>query len=126
MKVSDFQYRRVTAEKLKAPRGCDGPRVKAAKSVEDVLAARRMRGGLAGVRCAASALSYMPISMDPADGFLKEKGCYEDEAGPSAQNASLSYASALLDSLCGPSLKKRCRLFSSGAWRFSANRCRRR
>lgn len=106
MKVSELQYRRVTAEEFESAAGDATARVKAAKSVEDVLAAREEYVGGLREYVTASALSYMRYSINTADGFyLKEKDYY-DEAGPSAQNASLSYASALLDSPLRPELEK--------------------
>ena len=98
MKVSELEYRRVTAEEFSDAANAAAGRVKAAGSAADVLAARE---GYLAALCdytTASALSYMRYSINTADPFYLTEKNYYDEAGPIAQNASLSYAGALLDS----------------------------
>ena len=106
MKVSQLQYRRVTAEEFEKAAGDATARVRAAKSVEDVLHARDEYLDITREFATASALSYMRYSINTADEFyLKEKDYY-DEAGPRVQSCALEYASALLDSPLRPELEK--------------------
>lgn len=106
MKVSELEYRRFTAEEFQSAANEAVTRVKAARCVDDVLAARNIYLKALCDYATASALSYMRYSINTADEFYLAEKDYYDEAGPTVQNAALSYANALLDSPLRPQLEK--------------------
>lgn len=126
MKVSELEYRRVTAEEFSDAANGAAAKIKKAQSVWDVLAARKEYLKNLCEYTTASALSYMRYSINTADKFYLAEKDYYDEAGPSAQSAALNYANALLDSPCVRSWNGYCRRCFSKAWKYSANPCRRR
>ena len=98
MKVSELPYRRITLEELKAVRDDVIPRIRSAKSVEEILAAREdyLKCYLEFVTNAS--LASMRYTINTVDPFYVAENEYYDEIGPAAGNFSVEYASALLDS----------------------------
>ena len=98
MKVSELPYRRVTREEM-----TDGlqrviERVKAAQSVEEILAARAEYLSLTTEYATAQSLSYMRYTINTVDPFYLAEKDYYDEIGPEVENLALQYTSAVLDS----------------------------
>ena len=98
MKVSKLPYRRVTREEM-----TDGlqrviERVKAAQSVEEILAARAEYLSLTTEYATAQSLSYMRYTINTVDPFYLAEKDYYDEIGPEVENLALQYTSAVLDS----------------------------
>ena len=98
MKVSELPYRRVTREEM-----TDGlqrviERVKAAQSVEEILAARAEYLSLTTEYATAQSLSYMRYTINTVDPFYLAEKDYYDEIGPEVENLTLQYTSAVLDS----------------------------
>lgn len=106
MKVSELEYRRVTAEEFSDAANGAAAKIKSAQSVWDVLVARKEYLRTLCEYTTASALSYMRYSINTADKFYLAEKDYYDEAGPSAQSAALNYANALLDSPLRPELER--------------------
>lgn len=106
MKVSELPYKRVTLEEVASVMEDVIPRIKNAKSVEEVLSAREDYLKLALEYYTANALAYMRYSINTADEFYVAENDYYDEAGPAVNNYNVEYASALLDSPFRPELEK--------------------
>ena len=106
MKVSELPYKRVTLEEVASVMEDVIPRIKNAKSVEEVLSAREDYLKLALEYYTANSLAYMRYSINTADEFYVAENDYYDEAGPAVNNYNVEYASALLDSPFRPELEK--------------------
>ena len=106
MKVSELPYRRVTLEEFSAVAEDVIPRVKNARSVDEILAARAdyLRELLEYATNAS--LASMRYTINTVDEFYVKENDYYDEIGPSVQNYAVAYASALLDSPFRPALEK--------------------
>ena len=106
MKVSELPYKRVTLEEVASVMEDVIPRIKNAKSVEEVLSAREDYLKLALEYYTANSLAYMRYSINTADEFYVAENDYYDEAGPAVNNYNVEYASALLDSPFRQELEK--------------------
>ena len=98
MKVSELPYKRVTIEEIGGGMEDVIRRVKEAKSVGEILAAREDYLELYKAFTTAASLSYMRYSINTVDEFYVAEKEYYDEIGPQAENYVVAYASALLDS----------------------------
>ena len=98
MKVSELPYRRVTLEEVKAVMEDVIPRIKAAKSVEEILAAREDYLKMELEFATNASLASMRYTINTVDPFYVAENEYYDEIGPTVGNYSVEYASALLDS----------------------------
>ena len=98
MKVSELPYRRVTREEMTEGLQRVIERVKAAQSVEEILAARAEYLSLTTEYATAQSLSYMRYTINTVDPFYLAEKDYYDEIGPEIENLDLQYASAVLDS----------------------------
>ena len=106
MKVSQLPYRRVTLDEVQDVMGDVLPRIRNAQSVQEILDAREDYLKLMLEYQNYSALAYMRYSIDTADEFYVAENCHYDEIGPAVQNASVEYASALLESPFRAELEK--------------------
>ena len=106
MKVSELPYRRVTLEEVQAVMDGVLPRIRNAKSVQEILAAREDYLKMVLEYQSNAALAYMRYSINTADEFYVSENSHYDEIGPTVQNASVEYASALLDSPFRAELEK--------------------
>ena len=98
MKVPELPYRRVTLEELQAIRDDVIPRIRSAKSVEEILAAREDYLKMLLEYYTNASLASMRYTINTVDPFYVAENEYYDEIGPVASNYALEYASALLDS----------------------------
>ena len=98
MKVSELPYRRVTREEMTEGLQRVIGRVKAAQSVEEILAARAEYLSLTTEYATAQSLSYMRYTINTVDPFYLAEKDYYDEIGPEVENLALQYTSAVLDS----------------------------
>ena len=98
MKVSELPYRRVTREEMTEGLQRVIERVKAAQSVEEILAARAEYLSLTTEYATAQSLSYMRYTINTVDPFYLAEKDYYDEIGPEVENLALQYTSAVLDS----------------------------
>ena len=98
MKVSELPYRRVTLEEIKAVMDDVIARIKNAKSLEEILAAREDYLKVSAEYLTNSSLASMRYTINTVDPFYVAENEYYDEIGPVVENCSLEYASALLDS----------------------------
>ena len=106
MKVSQLPYRRVTLDEVQDVMGDVLPRIRNAQSVQEILDAREDYLKLMLEYQSYSALAYMRYSIDTADEFYVAENSHYDEIGPAVQNASVEYASALLESPFRAELEK--------------------
>ena len=106
MKVSQLPYRRVTLDEVQDAMGDVLPRIRNAQSVQEILDAREDYLKLMLEYQSYSALAYMRYSIDTADEFYVAENSHYDEIGPAVQNASVEYASALLESPFRAELEK--------------------
>ena len=106
MKVSELPYRRVTIEEASAVMEDVIRRVKEAKSVGEILAAREDYLRQLRDFMNAGSLAYMRYSINTADEFYVAEKEYYDENGPKFDNYTVAYASALLDSPFRAELEK--------------------
>ena len=106
MKVSELPYKRVTLEEVASVMEDVIPRIKNAKSAEEVLKAREDYLKLAIEYYTANSLAYMRYSINTADEFYVAENDYYDEVGPAVNNYAVDYAAALLDSPFRPELEK--------------------
>jgi M3 family oligoendopeptidase len=106
MKVSEIRYERLTIEEIERRAAGITERVRNAKNVSEVIAAREDYIQLVKEFLTAQQLSYMRYTINTADGFyLKEKEYY-DEVAPRVQDLQRQYASAMLQSPLRPGLEK--------------------
>lgn len=98
MKVHELPYQRVTLEQVSAVMEDVISRIKAAETVEAVLAAREDYLAILTEYATAASLSYMRYSINTVDEFYVAEKDYYDEIGPQVDNYNVQYASALLDS----------------------------
>ena len=127
MKVSELPYRRVTREEMTEGLQRVIERVKAAQSVEEILAARAEYLSLTTEYATAQSLSYMRYTINTVDPFYLAEKDYYDEIGPEVENLALQYASAVLDSArSGKNSRRRSRRSCCAAWSCSGGACRRR
>ena len=106
MKVSQLPYRRITLDEVQDVMGDVLPRIRNAQSVQEILDAREDYLKLMLEYQSYSALAYMRYSIDTADEFYVAENSHYDEIGPAVQNASVEYASALLESPFRAELEK--------------------
>ena len=106
MKVSELPYKRITLEEVASVMEDVIPRIKNAKSVEEILKAREDYLKLNCEYYTANALAYMRYSINTADEFYVAENDYYDEVGPAVNNYAVDYAAALLDSPFRPELEK--------------------
>ena len=98
MKVSELPYRRVTIEEVTAVMEDVIPRIRNAKSVAEILAAREDYLKLLLEYATNASLASMRYTINTVDEFYVAENEYYDEIGPAANNYMVKYASALLDS----------------------------
>jgi len=98
MKVHELPYQRITLEQVGAVMEDVISRVKAAETVEAVLAAREDYLAIVTEYATAASLSYMRYSINTVDEFYVAEKDYYDEIGPQVDNYNVQYATALLDS----------------------------
>lgn len=106
MKVCDLPYKRVTLEEIEGVMKDVIARVKNAKSVDEILAARKDYLEILCEYSNAGALSYMRYSINTVDEFYVAEKDYYDEIGPAALNYQNEFAAALLDSPFRAELEK--------------------
>ena len=106
MKVSELPYERVSIETYRAVLEDVTARVRAASSMEEILAAREDYLKIEREYETAVNLSYMRYSINTADAFYLAEKDYYDEVGPQAGSLAVGYASALLDSPFRAELEK--------------------
>ena len=82
MKVSELPYRRVTREEMAKGLQRVIERIKAAQSVEEILAARAEYLSLTTEYATAQSLSYMRYTINTVDPFYLAEKDYYDEIGP--------------------------------------------
>ncbi len=98
MKVSEYPYRRVTLEEAKAVLEDVTARVRNAKSVDEILAAREDYLRFYCESMTEQSLAYMRYTLNTADEFYVGEMDYYDENGPAVNSLQADYAAALLDS----------------------------
>ena len=98
MKVSELPYRRVSLEEVKEVMERVIPRIREAKSVEEILAAREEYLAMNLEYYTNVSLASMRYTINTVDEFYVEENDYYDEIGPAVENYTVEYASALLDS----------------------------
>ena len=98
MKVSELPYRRVTLEEVKQVMEDVIARIRGAKSVEEILAAREDYLAAELEYYTNVSLAYMRYTINTVGEFYVAENEYYDEIGPTVQNYAVEYASALLDS----------------------------
>ena len=86
MKVSELPYRRVTLEEIKAVMEDVIPRVKNAKSVEEILAAREDYLKITLEFSTNASLASMRYTINTVDPFYVAENEYYDEIGPVVGN----------------------------------------
>ena len=107
MKVSELPYRRVTLEEVKAVMEEVIPRIRNAKSAEEILAARKEYLKLLLEYVTNAGLAEMRYTLNTVDPFYVAENEYYDEIGPEVENYRVDYAAALLESPFRPELEKR-------------------
>ena len=98
MKVSELPYRRVTLEEVKAAAEDVISRIRNAKSVEEILAAREDYLKASAEFLTNSSLASTRYTLNTVDPFYVAENEYYDEIGPTVSNYDVQYAAALLDS----------------------------
>ena len=98
MKVSELPYRRVSLEEVKEVMERVIPRIREAKSVEEILAAREEYLAMNLEYYTNVSLASMRYTINTVDEFYVAENDYYDEIGPAVENYTVEYASALLDS----------------------------
>ena len=121
MKVSELPYRRVTLEEVQAVMDDVLPRIRNAKSVQEILAAREDYLKMLLEYQSNAALAYMRYSINTADEFYVAENSHYDEIGPAVQNASVEYACWIL--LSARNWKKCFPRSCSAPWKFPAKPC---
>ena len=106
MKVSELPYRRVTLEEVQTVMEDVIARIKAAKSVEEILAAREDYKKIMVEFMTNASLASMRYTINTVDPFYVAENEYYDEIGPAVSNLDVQYASALLDSPFRAELEK--------------------
>lgn len=97
MKVSEFQYERVTLEEISAVALDVIQKVKQAESAADVLAQRARYVKLVERYQTAASLSYMRYTINTVDEFYLTEKDYYDEIGPQVQSLLIDYVKAMLE-----------------------------
>ena len=95
MKVSEYPYRRVTLEEAKAVLEDVTARVRNAKSVDEILAAREDYLRFYCESMTEQSLAYMRYTLNTADEFYVGEMDYYDENGPAVNSLQADYAAAL-------------------------------
>lgn len=98
MKVSELPYRRVSLEEVKEVMERVISRIREAKSVEEILAAREEYLAMNLEYYTNVSLASMRYTINTVDEFYVAENDYYDEIGPAVENYTVEYASALLDS----------------------------
>ena len=106
MKVSELPYRRVSLEEVKQVMENVIARIRNAKSVEEILAAREDYLKMNLEFYTNAGLANMRYTINTVDEFYVAENEYYDEITPAAQNYTVEYASALLDSPFRAELEK--------------------
>ena len=106
MKVSELPYRRVTLEEVQTVMEDVIARIKAAKSVDEILAAREDYLKIMVEFMTNASLASMRYTINTVDPFYVAENEYYDEIGPAVSNLDVQYASALLDSPFRKELEK--------------------
>ena len=106
MKVSELPYRRVTLEEVSAVAEDVIPRVKNAKSADEILKAREDYLRMLLEYVTNASLASMRYTINTVDEFYVKENEYYDEIGPSVANYGVAWAAALLDSPFRPELEK--------------------
>ncbi len=106
MKVPELPYRRVTLEEVAAVMEDVIPRVKNAKSADEILKAREDYLRMLLEYVTNASLASMRYTINTVDEFYVKENEYYDEIGPSVANFGVSWAAALLDSPFRPELEK--------------------
>ena len=106
MKVSELKYERVTIEHLREEFGAILAAVRGAKTVDEVLAARKR---MLDVLCDYSTNSYIAsnrYSLNMADEFYSAEHDYYDEINPEAESMMYEYRKAMLETPLRGELEK--------------------
>ena len=98
MKVPELPYRRVTIEEVAAVAEDVIPRIRNAKSVDEILKAREDYLKIYLEYSTNAALAGMRYTINTVDEFYVAENDYYDEIGPAVGNYQIRYAAALLDS----------------------------
>ena len=106
MKVSELPYERVSIEYVQEEMNAIISQIKNAKSVDDVLGARKRYISLNESYNTASALSYMRYTINTVDEFYLAEKDYYDEISPVVSNLDLLYNTAFMESEFLPELKE--------------------
>ena len=106
MKVSELPYRRVSLEEVKQVMEDVIARIRNAKNVEEILAAREDYLKMNLEFYTNAGLANMRYTINTVDEFYVAENEYYDEITPAAQNYTVEYASALLDSPFRAELEK--------------------
>ena len=98
MKVSELPYERVKIEELREKMPQIVARIREAKTVEEILAAREDYHALLKRFYTNAALASMRYTINTVDEFYVAENEYYDEIGPEAQALNQEYAKAMLES----------------------------
>ncbi|MBR4165303.1 MAG: M3 family oligoendopeptidase, partial [Lachnospiraceae bacterium] len=107
MKVSELPYERVSIEEVKEKLPQLVERIRSAKSVEEVLAAREDYRAFQKRFYTNASLASMRYTINTVDEFYVAENEYYDEIGPEAQALAQEYAKAMLESPFRPELEKK-------------------
>ena len=107
MKVSELPYERVTIEEVKEKLPQLVERIRSAKSVEEVLAAREDYRAFQKRFYTNASLASMRYTINTVDEFYVAENEYYDEIGPEAQALAQEYAKAMLESPFRPELEEK-------------------
>lgn len=98
MKVSELPYERVSLDQIKTALGSITAKIREARCVDDIMAAREEYLIVVSDYMTASSLTYVRHSLNTADEYYLAEMDYYDEIGPAVSQMQADYASALLDS----------------------------
>ena len=107
MKVSELPYERVTIEEVKEKLPRLVERIRSAKSVEEILAAREDYRAFQKRFYTNASLASMRYTINTVDEFYVAENEYYDEIGPEAQALAQEYAKAMLESPFRPELEEK-------------------
>lgn len=106
MKVKDFEYKRADIATLESASKACVEGIKSAKSVEDVLAAKKIFDKASLTYRTYSSLAYMRYTLDSRNEFYVGEQEYYDEVGPLASGYSNDVGLALIESPFRAELEK--------------------
>ena len=117
MKVKDMPYEHIPLEELQAEMRAIIDGVKAAKSVDEILALRERYLKLWVRLATARTLVEIRYTCNTADEFYVKENDYFDEIGPVLSNLDTEYGNALLASPFRPQLEKALSPVYFSRWR---------